>query len=157
MLKTPLGELIIQKNGIKINYSVIQQPLKVMDKCNYYVDGRYLIVVDITTIKPGDRIKCFIDCQNVETDINGGECLSLLNFRKDNILVSIGAYEILYHYDDNKNFAFDVYYIENGLEAYFIDTQYVEKFRLAVSWMKLTDNRDEVSVWYASDPMLCNE
>lgn len=157
MLHTPLGNVVIQKNGINMNYKAIPQPLKVIDKCNYYVDARYLLVVDTATIKSGDIIQCSIECKNIETDIDGGECLSLLNFRKDNILMSLGAYEVLYHYDDNKSFAFDICYIKNGLEAYFIDTQFVDKFKLAISWMKLHGERDEVSTWYASDPMLCDK
>lgn len=156
MLNTPLGNLVIEKNGKEIDYKLIPQPLKVIKGSNYYVDARYLILVDTTTIKQGDTIKCFIDCENVEIDINGGECLSLLDFMKDNILMSLGGYEILYHYDDCKNFAYDMYYIKNGLETYFIDTQYVHKFRLAISWMEL-DGRNELSTWYASDPFLCNK
>jgi len=157
MLKTPFGNLVIHKNNVEIDYRVIPQSLKVIDKCNYYVDARYLILVDTATIKAGDRIKCFIDCGNIEADINGGECLTLLDFTKDNILMSLGGYEILYHYDDDKTFAFDMYYIKNGLETYFIDTQYAEKFRLAVSWMELKEERNQLSTWYASDPYLCEE
>lgn len=157
MFNTPLGNLVIQKDGKEIDYKLILQPLKVIEASNYYVDARYLIVVDTTTIKAGDTIKCFIDCENVETDINGGECLSLLDFTKDNILMSLGGYEILYHDDDCKSFAYDMHYIKNGLEAYFIDTKYVDKFRLAISWMELKDGREEISTWYASDPLLCTE
>ncbi|PRR85875.1 hypothetical protein [Clostridium luticellarii] len=156
MLNIPLGKLVVCKNDIKINYIVFPQPLKVIDKCNYYVDARYLILVDTRAIKAGDKIKCFIDCENVETYINGGEYLVLLDFIKDNVLISLGGYEILYNCDD-KNFAFDIYYIKNGLGVYFIDTKYVEKFKLAISWMNLETKRNELSTWYASDPFLCKK
>lgn len=156
MLKTPLGDLIVYKNDVEIDYMAIPQSLKVINKCNYYVDARYLILIDTTTIKSGDTIKCFVDCGNVQTYINGGECLTLLDFTKDNILMSLGGYEILYNYDDDdKTFAFDMYYIKNGLEAYFIDTEYVEKFRVAISWMELKEGCNQLSTWYASDPFLC--
>ncbi len=96
MLKTPLGNLIVQKNNIEIDYSAIPQPLRIFDKLNYYVDARYLIDIDTKTIKSGDTIKYFIDCKNVETDIDGGEYLALLNLRNNNLLMSLGVYEILY-------------------------------------------------------------
>ncbi len=155
MLKTPLGNLIVQKNNIEIDYSVIPQPLRIFDKLNYYVDARYLIDIDTKTIKSGDTIKYFIDCKNVETDIDGGEYLALLNLRKNNLLMSLGVYEILYH-SHKKDFGFDICYIDNGLESYFIDNKYTEKFKLAISWIELKDDLDEISTWYASDPTLFN-
>jgi len=159
MLETPMGKLIIQKNSMDIDYRIIPQPLKVMDGCDYYVDARYLILIDTMAIKAGDIVKCFIECQNTETDIDGGEYLSLLNFRKDNILLSLGAFEIQYHLYDDKNVAFEITYIKDGLEAYFVDTQDVEKFRFAISWIDLKEedrDEDEAATWYGSDPLLCN-
>lgn len=155
MLTTPLGKLIIEKNGKQIDYCIKPQPLKVNEKSNYYVDGRYLITIDTESIKSGDIVKCFIDCKDTETDVDGGEYLALLNFRKDNLLVSLGGYELLSHYYNNKIFGFDIYYIENGLEAYFIDTKYIETFKFAISWMEIKEGRDEIATWYASDPDLC--
>ena len=160
MLETPLGNLIIQKNGINIDYRIIPQALKVFDGCNYYVDARYLILIDTMAIKAGDIVKCFIECQNTEIDGADGEYLSLLNFRKGNILLSLGGYDMQardHGYD--KPIAFDIGHIENGLEAYFIDTQYVEDFRLAISWIKLKEEEqddDDLPTWYGSDPMLCD-
>lgn len=153
MLKTPIGNLLIQKNGFEIDYTVIAQPLRAIDNSDYFVDARYLILVDTKNINQGDTIKCFIDCDNVKTDIDGGEYLSLLNFRKDGNLISLGGYEVLYH-SNKRNFAFDMSYIENGLEAYFFDTNYLDKFRLAISWIKLESNVNELSTWFASDPSL---
>ncbi|WP_294186960.1 hypothetical protein [uncultured Clostridium sp.] len=157
MLSTPLGNLVIQKNGINMSYSILPQPLKVLEKSDYYVDARYLIKCEMIDINPGDVIKCFIDVEVTETYINGGECLALLDFYKDNTLLSLGAYEMLYHCDDNEKFGFDIEYIRNGLEVYFFDINHLDKFKLAISWMDLEDNRDTVSTWYASDPYLCNE
>ncbi len=157
MLTTPLGNLIIQKNGIEMDYRTIPQSLTVIEASNYYVDARYLILVDTTTIKTGDVIRCFIDCENIETSINGGEYLVLLDFYKDNLLLRLGGYEILYHDYPEKMYAFDFSYMNNGLKAEFIDTQNVEKFRLAISWMDLTGDRDENATWYGSDPLMCDE
>lgn len=157
MLVTPLGNLIIEKNGQEIDYRIIPQSLTVIEQSNYYVDARYLILVDTATIKSGDVIKCFIDSENVKTSINGGEYLVLLDFYKDNLLLSLGGYEILYHDYPDKMYAFDFSYMNNGLEAKFIDTQNVDEFRLAISWMDLTGGRDENATWYGSDPLMCDE
>lgn len=156
MLCTPLGNLVLEKNGINMPYSILPQPLRVLDKANYYVDERYLIKCEMIDIKPGDIIRCFIDGE-AEANINDGESLALVDFLKDNILLSLGAYDMLYHYDNNDKFGFDIRYIRNGLEVYFFDINYIDKFKLAISWMKLEDNRDADSTWYASDPYLCNE
>ena len=154
MIITPFGDLILQKNDENIDYKANPQPLRVIEGSNYDVDARYLISFDKSIIEQEDIIKCFVDCQNVETDIDGGECLALLNFRKQNILMGLGAYEILYH-SEEKTVAFDVYYIGNGLEAHIIDKEHIERLEFAVSWMDATEGRDETAVWYASDPALC--
>ncbi|MGL4913131.1 MAG: hypothetical protein ACRC3Y_11960 [Romboutsia sp.] len=156
MIKTPIGNLIVEKNGEVIEYRAIPQPLCVIEGCDYYVDARYLIRIDTTTIKAGDIVKCFIDCEDVTVDGNGGEMLALLDFYKDNFLVSLGGYEIL-EKELEKKFAFDLYQVEKGLEAYFIDTKYKEELKFAISWMDINSGIDENSTWYASDPDICHE
>lgn len=155
MLKTPFGNLRIQKNNIDLDYTLVPKSLRVIDKCDYYVDERYQILIkNIADIKAGDILKCFIDIQdNVETNIDGGECLALLDFETEDIILSLGAYEMLYHFDDTK-FGFDINYMRNGLEVYFFDNNYTNEFKLAISWMKKREGSDLVSTWYASDPTI---
>jgi len=159
MLETPLGKLMLQKNNVAINYSVIPQKLMVIEKSNYLVDGRYLLKFDLNTIKEGDIIKCFIDNNNLNSDIDCGELLALINLRDNDIVLSIGAYDVSdeYYGRVQEKFAYEIRYLINGLEIEFIDLNYIEKCRIAISWMNVKENGDDIATWYASDPDLCEE
>ncbi|MEH6945144.1 hypothetical protein [Bacillus sp. JJ722] len=127
----------------------------VIEESNYLVDARYLIVPETKMIVPNDIIHCVIDGEGFETDIDDGEYLSLLNFRKDDLLLALGTHNVFYRYDfSGKHFWYEVEHLRNGLEIIVNDLERISCLKFAVSWMKLSEGRTETSVWYASDPVM---
>lgn len=152
MLITPLGELLVLKNNIPIEYNLIKLPLKPIDICSYEVDERYLIEIDKSTIKCGDTISYNLNTI-IKPEKDVGECLIEAMFESDDLFLGIGGYDIN---DQNEtyNFGHSFHMIEKGIEAKIIDLKYIEDLLVAISWCNTSVDDCYTSVWFSSDPTI---
>lgn len=152
MLITPLGKLSVLKNDKPIEYALVNLPQKPIDICSYKVDKRYLIEIDKTTIKPGDKISYNLDT-SIKPENDGGECLVEAMYESDELFLAIGGYDVN-DQNDTYDFGHSFYITENGLEVKFLDLRYIDDLLVAISWCSTDVDDYYTSVWFSSDPTI---
>ena len=147
MLDTPLGKIRILKNKKEVDYIALAHSIDFHAIKEKPLAGCYRINIDF---KQNDTISCeLISTYNLEKDNSSGEDYACKTFSKDNIELSIGAYDKI----DSSNTC-TCEYIENGLlfENLTYDTN---KIVFGISWV-LDLYPDDIRTWIASDPTLDN-
>ena len=147
MLNTPLGKIRILKNQKEVDYTPLPHNVDFHAIKEKPLAGCYRINIDF---EQNDTISCeLISTYNLEKENSSGEDYACKTFSKDNIELTIGAYDKI----ENNICACD--YINNGLlfENLTYDTN---KIVFGISWvldLYPEDNR----TWLASDPTLDNK
>ncbi|MEG0857477.1 MAG: hypothetical protein RSG52_13465 [Terrisporobacter sp.] len=152
MLETPLGLLKVYKNNEIIEYGTSPLPLKPIEISSYEVDARYLIEIDKSKINPGDVIRFCIEI-DIRPEVDGGDCLVEAMFESDDLFLALGGYDINNH-EDKYKIAYTFSVIDNGLEAKFIDLQYIDDFLVAIAWSNTEKDDYYTSVWFSADPCI---
>lgn len=148
MIKTPIGTIDILINGKSNYYSSIE--LDNRGK-NFFVDGRYKIIVDIPFNNDQDIV---IECKlseftgdNVKGCIEPGEELALISFYRDNIKLSIGTE------DEIKNI--ECSYIDYGLKVTLSKEIHLQKVIFGIAWVFMRNREiEDIYTWFAADPTL---
>ena len=154
MLNTPLGNILVSKDGKLIDYNYKKINL---DKNCEELDGRYVIEINFEPDGNEHIIKCFIEdyISNIDDGINSGERLELYTFNNDNYELSIGMEAIigigLNDYD------YDAEYYNDGVSYNILNKTKTKKYVFGVAWInkdKIIDMDNETSTWYGADPTL---
>lgn len=152
MLITPLGKLSVYKNNEPITYSTKKLSLKPIEICNYEVDERYLIEIDISNIDEGDIITYIINT-NIDCEEDGGDCLVEAMFESDELFLAIGGYDINNgNHDIYCGYTFSV--IRKGLKAEIKDLKYIEDYSVAIAWSTTSKEDFYTAVWFGADPYI---
>lgn len=159
MLKTPLGNVIVKANDVRIEYQVNELPLNCGEKERplFVVDSRYKIIPLLdNTIDFPIRLNCSVDCTLDIVDANRsgletGERLFLNSLYCNNQKLSIGAFDEL---DGLESYDYSL----TGIEIIATDRRFLKYAYFCVAWLTLSgDNHEEngdIYTWFAADPNL---
>ena len=142
VIKTPLGQIEVRKNGFILPYS----PLSLSKKKRWFsVDGRYSFILE--RLSPGDELSITVavtDAEKITPNIEPGEQLSVLSLETEAVKVSIGT--------TGDMPGMDYRYLENGL-CLRPDTSF-ERLPVLVAWKYMVHAEDGINTWFAVDPAL---
>ena len=144
MLITPLGKIVIIKNGIEINYT----PIKFKPDLNALKDKPFNDIYRITVqIQPHDTISCkLVPNEVLESYVASGEDLACIIITKDKTELAIGGLDEIYN--------FECSYLKFGLMYENIESSVQKKeVVFGISWV--TDAyKGDIRTWFASDPSM---
>lgn len=142
MIKTPLGQIEVRKNGTIIPYN----PFPLTKETKWFsVEGRYGFILEDLSPKTKLSITVAItEAEKIEKDVEPGERLSVISLETNEVKVSIGTTGDIP--------GMDYQYLENGL-ILCADT-FFEKLLVVVAWKYLDSAEDGINTWFAVDPEL---
>ena len=137
MIKTPLGQIEVKKNGTIIPY----KPFPLTQKSKYFsVEGRYGFILE--SLPPKTKLSVTVatpEVEKIKMDIEPGEQLSVISLETNSVKVSIGT--------TGEIPGMDYQYLENGLSLC-ADT-FFEKLLIVVAWKYLVSAEDGINTWFA--------
>jgi len=172
-LTTPFGDVILEYNGVKCEYSYEQLPNTIVgaDGLSVFdVDSRYKIIPLISeSLSFPFTLRCYIETNIVFNDMSEcetGEYYSAASMLFENIKLCIGSYDeidevlacgrqqiiggglVLWEY------------AINGIEIHVGAKQYLKYAFFCIAWKTLGSGdhttNGETDVWLAAEPFLCN-
>ena len=146
MLETPLGKIIIAKNGKALEYEAKKHEADIAVIKDNPIAGCYRIYIDY---EENDAISCELLSNFELTKGNsGGENYSCKVFQKDCLELTIGSFDEI----NDSTCVCD--FTENGIVFEKLTKGKTNQLVFGVSWvvdLKEDDNR----TWFASDPTYC--
>lgn len=157
MLKTPLGEIIIQIDDQIISYNTIKLPL---DHTCQNLDGRYCIRIPFIPNGKNHEICCYIkdyiphDDDGLET----GERLELKSFYANKCKLSIGAEGDAGYIDGVRysdfNYDYDNVYTDNGVKYIIFPNTITNEYVFGIAWINNVNDENDFQTWFGADPTL---
>lgn len=138
MLITPLGDINILIDGIKINYEATK--LKNINKLWSDINERYLLKYYVNEKKDNYNIQCIISGLEIVGEPESGENLEAISFYKDDLKLTIGINTDFLEEDGRL--------LDDGLE---VNTHRILK--IGVCWLCPFTPNNEIQTWYGADPI----
>ncbi len=155
-LLTPIGEINILIDGIKIEYDYKKIDA---DACCKDINGRYAIIIPFMPDGNRHRITCKIDgyMPNEMDNIEPGENLELKSFYDGDIKLSIGM-EGESGYIDGKridtSYDYDNEYMDDGVEYVILNSTKTSNYLFGIAWIINYNENNEVQTWFGADPTI---
>ena len=157
MLKTPLGNIIIQIDNKTISYNAISA---ICDSTCNDLDGRYLICISFVPDGRKHVITCYIEdyLPSEKDDIESGENLELKSFYAKSCKLSIGMEGESGYYADGSRvstvYDYDNEYTKNGVKYVILPETITHKYNFGIAWINNVTNDNDVQTWFGADPTL---
>lgn len=146
MLETPLGKIIITKNGKVLGYEAKKHELDISVVKDNPIAGCYRIYIDY---EENDTISCELLPNSKLTKGNsGGENYSCKVFQKDCLELTIGTF------DEINNCTCVCDFLENGIVFENLTKGKIKQLVFGISWV-VDLQEDDNRTWFASDPTYC--
>jgi len=140
VIKTPLGQIEVRKNGVIVPYNPFSLTKKT--KC-FSVEGRYGFILE--SLPPKVKLSITVvttETEKVKKNVEPGERLSVISLETNDVKVSIGTTGDI----PGMNYQ----YLDNGLNLC-ADVLF-EKLLVIVAWKYLGNKWDGINTWLAVDP-----
>jgi hypothetical protein len=171
MLDTPFGNIIIKLNGIPIDYTIEELPLKFSTlrvENLFTVSGRYKLTPNLSDkrISFPLYLGCYANATKLKpsnmSGIESGERLWLVTLYSDKVKMSIGAYDDLdgiegndgTDFDDEWEKLYDKGNTETGIEIFVSRKEMLPDAYFCVSWMYYSDlkkNKENIYKDFSDD------
>ena len=157
MLKTPLGNIVIQIDNKTISYNAINV---ICDSTCNDLDGRYFICIPFGPDGRKHEITCFIEnyLPSENDDIESGENLELKSFYAKSCKLSIGMEGESGYDADGLRFStvydYDNEYTMNGVKYVILPATITHKYIFGIAWINNVTNENDVQTWFGADHTL---
>lgn len=144
MIKSPVGEIVIMRNGEMVDY--ISVPLKKSGK-NYTVDERYKIELEIQEAG-GNIVECILAMDEAEFQgySESGEELEMISFQQGDIKLSIGTK------GDISGYSYE--YEPDRLRLKINEKTSINRIVFYVAWITKYSDSNDIYTWFAADPTI---
>lgn len=134
MLRTPLGNIVINVNGQRVHYET-HKLMNNRQTCPD-VNGRFIVQIDLDV--PCAEVNCILDGDFDYSDIESGEHLEALSFYTNDTKLTIGVEA-------------DFTVQQGGYLANGIMLQAAGTISFGVCWLTPYSEVNEVQTWYGAD------
>lgn len=160
MLKTPLGDIILQIDNKSISYNAISA---ICDKTCKDLDGRYYICISFVPDEKKHEITCFINnyLPSENDSIESGESLELKSFYAKSYKLSIGMEGESGYFSDGSRISttydYDNEYTENGAKYIILAETTTDRYIFGIAWINRVNEENDLQTWFGADSTLILE